>query len=207
LCGGRDSRNLIVYQDGYVVLHDSGTHVDRLTILVLVNGILELFIGLDDFEENVSEIVFRALVVVLDDGWADLWRRDWKDGADHPVRTTPVMWETHEFHVFIRDGTEKALDVFDFEWLTNLLSIVTSFPFCNNGEHALIFDADRFDGSTAIAVCLTASTDFSAECADFIPAGFRAFFEEMCVGFLVDKKFGATNTDTTECVDDVVEEL
>jgi hypothetical protein len=54
---------------------------------------------------------------------------------------------------------------------------------------------------------LTATADVTAAIQDFTPSGFTTMFEDSLVEIFVYKKFGATNADAVQHIENVLEEL
>jgi hypothetical protein len=103
------ARNLVIDQRSNVILENIRPLINhRFRSAGFNTGLEILIICLNDLSQLVGEIILRTLVIVLDNGRADLRRRNGQNRADHPIRATPIAAQPHEIHILIRDTAEET---------------------------------------------------------------------------------------------------
>lgn len=85
---------------------------------IRVNARLQIrVVRLDDLGQLVRQVILGTLVIICDDGGANLGWRDGQHRADHPIRAAPEATETHEVHILICDAAEQAENILHLERL------------------------------------------------------------------------------------------
>lgn len=180
-------------------------------ILELVNDVLggivlnllgEHTVGLDNLVEFVGEIIFGPLIVILDDGWADLRRGDREHGANHPVRTAPEAIEPHEIHVIVGDATEELEYVFDLEGHRGLIGELGN----NAGDGFLGVVLGLLRAAPVLGLLPTAAHLITL-CAHGLPSILATTASEIDVQVLVNTELSTLDTNTLENVADCINEL
>jgi len=187
--------------------------LNEILAYVVGNLVLEAVVGHDDFKQLVRQVVLGALVIVLDNGGADLGRRNRHDGANHPIRTAPEAVQTHEIHILIRNTAKEALNVFHLQVLALLCCRCCSagtfdvVPLSHNASDALANIAVGLPCSTAVLALLATTTDGLAKIENGLPALLALSADDILVCGLVNEKFGTTYTDAIQNIQDGRKEL
>ena len=137
---------------------------------VIIDLVLKTVVRHDDLEQLVREVVLGALVIILDHGGADLRRRNRHDGADHPVRATPVVAEAHEVDVLVSNTPKESLDVLHLQVLALLRRLSSGaagtldrIPLGHDAGNPLAHIALRLPGAATIFALLSTTGDGAAE--------------------------------------------
>lgn len=208
------ARDLIIHQGGDVILEDVGPLINhRLGCIRLNAGHQIGVVRLDNLRQLVRQVILGALVVVLNDGRADLRRGNGENSANHPVGTAPKAAEAHEIHVLVQNAAEEAENELHFQGLTLLLwavvfaDIVQVIPLRHDTRNALAHIARRLPGAATVLCLIAAPLHFLGRRKHLAPPRLPLALEQMFAKLLVNEKLRATDTDTRQNVLDEGEEL
>ena len=196
------TRNLVVYESGYVVLEHVRPLVnDRLGRTSLNAGLEVGIIGLDDLGQLVCEVVLGALVVVLDNTGTNLRRRNGQDRADHPVRATPEAIQAEKVHVLVSNTTEEAEHVLHLQALLLLLAVAVGvLPLGHNARNSLAHVAVRLTSTTAVLRLLATALNLLGRRENLAVPRLPTALQIMLAEVLVHEELRAPNTDTGQDV-------
>jgi hypothetical protein len=170
-------------------------------------------IGLDNVDELLCEVIFRALVVILENRGTNLGRRDGKDGTHHPIGTAPQTVEPHEVHILVTDATQKAMNILRLQKAAySSICCATCFacealPFCDNTAEVLVMVAMGLTCAATILSLLATAGDLLTSREDELPAVLALGATEGLRSFFADEELRALDTYTAEDLQDHLVEL
>lgn len=217
-----DSRDLVVDLSTCVI----GQYIDPIINDIFRDIVFDLvgdgLVGFDNVDQDVSQVIFAALLAVVANGGANGGGWHEHDLADHPFGTGPFGAESHEGDVVVTDAFEDFQhdfgsafddDVFFLSCssfcvvFVVLVVVVGIFPFGPHGSDVGFLDFDGDQALTSVLIAVSASFDFLTQSADVFPAGIGQHFECLFVFFLADEEFATFETDAFEYFEDGAEVL
>ncbi len=198
-----------------MILQNHPPLVDGSLSRLLGNLLRKSRISLDDIDELLGQVILRTLIVILQDGRANLRRRNCQDSAHHPIGATPKATEAHEVHILIADTAEKAIDILGFQEATRggIFSSGTSttgcssggrfrwretLPFCHNATEILIVIAVRLPCTATVLRLLSAARDILTGRQDGLPAILPLRALHALGRLLVNEEFTTLDANTTQ---------
>ena len=123
----------------------------------------------DNLGEFMRQVIFRTLIIILDDRGAYLRRRNRKNCADHPIGPTPKAIKSHKINILIKNTTKHSQNKLYLKRLSLLSSIsVRSFicivPLSNNTSNSLANISRRLTSTTSILSLLATSFNLLGCC-------------------------------------------
>lgn len=185
-----------------MILQDICPFINDLLTGAVLDLLREHFVVLDDLEQLVSQVILRALIVILDNRRAHLGRRDGEDLADHPIGTAPEAAEAHEIHVFIGDPAEETQYMFDFEGLCAGLAEVGL-----NARNALFLVIVRLRGTTTVLGLLATACNILTAGQHLTPTDLALPLGQILMHIFLDEQLGASDAHAAQDVLDHRQEL
>ncbi len=168
-------------------------------------------VGLDNVNQLLGQIVLRTLVVVLENGGADLGWRNRQHRTHQPVGAAPESAKPHEIHVFVRDTAEETIDILGLQEATlccgggstSASSIGRQIlPLGYDAADILIVVAMRLARTAAILCLLTAPGHLLTGAQHSLPAVLTLGAPQGLGEFFVDQQLAALDTDASQDLQD-----
>lgn len=202
----RHARNIVIDKGRHVILEKSCPLIDRLLLGALRNLVAENSVRLYDVDELLCQIIFRTLIVVLENGGTHLRRRNRHHCTHHPIGSAPQTTEAHKIDVLITDATEQAVDVLRLQKTTDFAATndfargrrCEIFPFCHDATDIFVVIAMRLARTTAVFSLFAAPGDFlTGDQHGFPPILTLGSAKTFC-GLLIDEELATFNTAAAE---------
>ena len=161
----RHTRNFIVHQRRHMILDNIGHFINYIFICVMLDLLLKRSVILDNVKELVRQIIFRSLIVVLNDRRTYLRRRNAKHRANHPIWTAPETTQTHKVHILIGNTTEKAMDILYLQRLLLLQLLIVRHDARNTLSRELV----RLRCTATVLTFLSTTFDIGRKRKNLLP--------------------------------------